>query len=378
MCLFFRKLDWDIQQMENDFLLEGACRENVGIATKTVKKKHLSESKANAVFEKTLFGGDVKELVVRFAKGLPYTQKAVPCIDAVYGAMYGDIVGSRHEGKRMSRESALEDLWGSREYRYEYCLTDDSVLTLASADVIQNISQPVNISSDKNGMYCGETMSMFAESYKKFGKMYPDSGFGSVFVEWLCGNAEDSYGSNGNGSAMRISPVGASGFSVEDTVKLAIASSACTHNHIEGVRGACVEAVCIWLACLPENKTPKGKERIFEYMKEQYSSPGVNLFVDFTLEEVRQTYTYQVQCPFSVPASLIAFHESKSFEDAIVNAMYAGRDTDTNACICGAVAGAYYGVSDEIKNLVLERCNPHQKTVLENFEKYLERKANGN
>ena len=51
----------------------------------------------------------------------------------------------------------------------------------------------------------------------------------------------------------------------------------------------------------------------------------------------------------TVPQALEAFFESTSFEDAVRNAISIGGDSDTIGAICGAVAGAYYGVPDDIR-----------------------------
>jgi len=332
-------------------LAQGACKKTVRQAKKYVQKQRLAESEAHWCFHDALNKGDMRELISR------YTPKRAKhgsvCIDAVYGAMFGDIIGSKYEGKRIDMEDAEQAVQAAYAEPEQHVLTDDSVLTLATASAILSLKQTTDVRT-KKGEYIGKSVSAFSDSYLQFGKKYPQAGYGPAFRWWLEAGERTPYGSNGNGAAMRISPVGAAGMPFRNVIKDAIASAACTHNHIEGIRGACVEAVCISMAAARKSNT---KEQIFEYMRSVYSTPGENLFSRFTMEKAMGVRTHQIQCQFSVPAAIIAFHESVSFEDAISNALMAGSDTDTNACICGAVAGAYYGVSPAVKEFVRSKCD---------------------
>ena len=63
-----------------------------------------------------------------------------------------------------------------------------------------------------------------------------------------------------------------------------------------------------------------------------------------------------------------AFFESTSFEDAIRNAISIGGDSDTIGAICGAVAGAFYGVPDNIRAKAETFLDEPLRQILHNFE----------
>ena len=71
--------------------------------------------------------------------------------------------------------------------------------------------------------------------------------------------------------------------------------------------------------------------------------------LDFTIEEIRQSYEHDMTCEGSVPQAIVCFLDSEDFEDAIRNAVSLGGDGDTQACIAGAIAEAFYGVPDEMQ-----------------------------
>ena len=106
----------------------------------------------------------------------------------------------------------------------------------------------------------------------------------------------------------------------------------------------------------------KSKEEIREYIRENYYP------LDFTLDEIRDDYKFDVSCQGSVPQALEAFFESNDFEDAIRNAVSIGGDSDTIAAVCGAVAGAFYGVSAEVKKFVLGKLDDKLREKLQEIE----------
>lgn len=308
---------------------------------------------------------DVRELIARYKPD--HVERYVPKhkIDAVYGAIYGDIAGSRYEFSEITPdEYALPDANNAKNYR----VTDDSVLTIATIDALYRAAKAENnVDADHIFSYTtlsGDLKNAFAERYQYHGMHHLYAGYGSSFYRWLTEKSEHSdygepYGSRGNGSAMRIASVGALGLSYDETVTLAIASAACTHDHIEGIRGAVVTAVAVWLACAGASK-----EDIFQYVKRIYTQPGMNLFEQFTMREAQAVYVHPVECQFSVPAAMIAVHESVSYEDGILKAMRIGRDTDTNACIAGGVLGALYGIKTDVIDAVNSRLDVEQRGIL--------------
>lgn len=168
-------------------------------------------------------------------------------------------------------------------------------------------------------------------------------GYGNMFYNWLKSSTMGNYNSYGNGSAMRVAPVGWYSNSIEECLNLAKESAIITHDHIEGVKGAQAIACCVYLA-----KIGNTKEKIKEFVEKQF---GYNL--NRTLEEIRPNYKFDATCQGSVPESIICFLESTSFEDSIRNAISLGGDTDTMAAMASAIAEAYY---KDIPNYFHEEC----------------------
>ena len=223
------------------------------------------------------------------------------------GAIAGDIIGSAYESHyTKSLDFEL--------FTPQSTPTDDTALTIAVADCILH---------GKN----------YAVTFKEYGQRYPHAGYGGMFLKWLGNNSLAPYNSFGNGSAMRVSPVGFA-FSNLDTVLLeAEKSAAVTHNHPEGIKGAQAIAASIFLA-----RSGKSKEQICEYVEESF---GYNLHQN--LDEIRPWYRFDETCQGSVPQAIIAFLESNDYEDAVRKAASLGGDSDTLACMTGGIAQAYYG-----------------------------------
>ena len=143
-----------------------------------------------------------------------------------------------------------------------------------------------------------------------------------------------------------------------------------THNHPEGIKGAEATAVAVYLA-----RTGKTISEIRQYVTENYYP------LNFTLDDIRDEYAFDVSCQGSVPQALEAFFESTSFEDAIRNAISIGGDSDTIAAITGGIAEAYYGVPENIRKEAVKFLDVLLLRVLEDFEKeYLNggKKTNAN
>ena len=236
------------------------------------------------------------------------------------GAIVGDIVGSRFEEANCKSKDF--------ELFTDYCFfTDDSVLTMAIAAAL--------VEWKKTG---GDLSELAVDQLCLFGLRYPDCGFGLKFLEWIPGLDHRPYGSWGNGSAMRVSPVGWAANSLDEAIAMSDAVTRVTHNHPEGMAGAAVTAACVYMA-----RTGASMKEMREYVTKTYSD------LSFTLDSIREKYEFDVSCRGSGPQSLEAFFESTSFEDAIRNAISIGGDSDTIGAICGAVAEAFYGVPDEIR-----------------------------
>lgn len=235
----------------------------------------------------------------------------------MYGAIIGDFVGSIYEGENIK----------TKEFPFfqGLCdLTDDSYMTIAVAQAC-------------NTWYGHHDLEFFQEDVKhemrRIGNIYPNSGYGESFFEWLRSDNPRPYYSYGNGSAMRVSPCGFVATSLEEAEALAKASALPTHNHPEGIKGAQAVAAAVYMAF-----NGYGKKEIRAYIREKYYP------LDKTLSEIRPNYSFEISCQGTVPQAIQAFLESTDFEDAIRNAVSLGGDCDTLAAITGGIAEAYYGI----------------------------------
>jgi ADP-ribosyl-[dinitrogen reductase] hydrolase len=223
------------------------------------------------------------------------------------GAIVGDVIGSPFEFQNVkSTDFRLFD-------RGSQC-TDDSVLTVATADALLN----------------GRG---YTEVYQEYFHRFPNAGYGGNFVAWANRRETRPYNSWGNGSAMRVSPVGWARSTFEDVLNEAELSAIVTHDHPDGVMGAQAVAGCVFLA-----RTEHDRDRIRTFVHEGCAYP-----LDKTLDEIRPMYDFHVSCKGSVPVAVQAFLESTDFETAIRLAVSVGGDSDTIACIAGAIAHAFYG-----------------------------------
>ena len=187
---------------------------------------------------------------------------------------------------------------------------------------------------------------------------YPNAGYGGSFAAWATSEFLNPYNSWGNGSAMRVSPVGYAFDDLDRVLLEAKNSAGVTHNHPEGVKGAQAIASAIFLA-----RTGKSKLEIKDYIRSTFSYD-----LDRTLDTIRPDYSFEVSCQASVPEAIIAFLESTDYEDAIRNAISLGGDSDTQACMAGGIAEAFYGgVPDEIATQALLRLDEPLKLVLQAF-----------
>lgn len=236
------------------------------------------------------------------------------------GAIIGDIVGSRFEWHNIKTKDF--DFITGDSFK-----TDDTVMTVAIAKAIMESKDDYSDLGEKA-----------INNMQKLGRLYPGYGYGGHFVEWIYSENPQPYNSWGNGSAMRVSPCGFVAESLEEAEMLAEKVTKVTHNHEEGIKGAVATAKAIFLA-----REGKSIKEIREYLSDYYK-------VDFTLDDIRDEYTFDVSCMGTLPVALASFYESTGFEDAIRNAISIGGDSDTIAAITGAIAEAYYGIPDAIKD----------------------------
>lgn len=238
----------------------------------------------------------------------------------IYGAIIGDIVGSRFEFIGMkSKEFAFFD---------DQCFfTDDTVMTIAVAEALA-------MTTGKRTNLPGITIGCM----QSLGQRYPNCGWGGMFGKWIFSDNPEPYNSFGNGAAMRVSACGWYGKDIPEVRRLSKMVTGVSHDHEEGLKGAECVAVAVYYA-----RKGESKETIREVVQKRYYD------IDFTLDEIRPTYKFNETCQDTVPQAIVAFLESDNFEDAIRNAVSLGGDADTLAAIAGSIAEAYYGIPQWMK-----------------------------
>jgi ADP-ribosylglycohydrolase len=234
----------------------------------------------------------------------------------VLGAIAGDTIGSPYE---FAPNKSMDFPLFCTHSRF----TDDSVLTIAIADILLHDLDLI-------------------DTLKEYSRKYPDAGYGGSYQRWAFSDSREPYNSWGNGSAMRTSPIGFFYNKASDVLKAARICAQVTHNHPEGVRGAQATSLSIFLARQGASKIDIRKE----------ISKWFNYDLSKTINEIRPKYFFDVSCQGSVPQSIIAFLESDDYEDAVRKAVSLGGDADTMACITGGIAEAFYGPIPE--NITLE------------------------
>lgn len=256
------------------------------------------------------------------------------------GAIIGDIVGSRFEFNNYKNVDF--------ELFHNDCdFTDDSICTVATMDWLLGGCK---------GSY-GKTLQSWCRQYNN-----PMGGYGGNFAKWVRSNNPEPYYSWGNGSAMRVSPVGLFFDTLEDTRSAAEATAIVTHDHPEGIKGSVAAAIAIFLA-----RTTKDKSVMREYITKEFDYD-----LSRTCDDIRPTYRFNESCQGTVPQAIIAFLESSDFESAIRLAVSLGGDSDTLTCIAGGIAEAYYGVPEQIKHQAMEYLPTEIQTVLTKFYNHYE------
>ncbi len=253
--------------------------------------------------------------------------------NTIIGAVIGDVIGSVFEWD--NTKTVDFDLFNPR-----CTFTDDTVLTMAIADCILHKKD-------------------FAKTVLEYGRKYANRGYGGRFASWLKYGNLEPYNSFGNGSVMRVSSVGFAFDDIETVLEIAKKSAEITHNHPEGIKGAQGIASAIFLA-----RQTKPKKEIKNFITSTF-----NYNLDFTLDEIRPDYEFDVTCQGSVPQAIVAFLESKDFENAIRLAISLGGDSDTIACMTGGIASAYYKkIPDNILDFVVSKLPDEFIKIIKEFD----------
>lgn len=248
------------------------------------------------------------------------------------GGIFGDIVGSVYEFKEEKPDYNFTLVNKLNHF------TDDTVLMVALADSIIN-NKP------------------FPEKMREYYFNYPRLTYGGSFHKWANSINMKGYNSWGNGSAMRVAPVGFYYNSLDEVLQKAEDSASVTHNHIEGIKGAKAAAGAIYLA-----RTTKNKKNILEFIKRK-----IGYDINLEYDELVTNYKFDESCQGTVPQAIYTFLISENFEDSIRKAITIGGDSDTLACINGGIAEAFYGIPEKFKKNVYSKLDQKLTEIVNEF-----------
>lgn len=255
------------------------------------------------------------------------------------GAIIGDIIGSRFEFSG-SRDRDFE-LFTKRNF-----FTDDTVMTCAIAKALL-ICDGDYYNLSNQAVVC----------MQELGNKYEGRGYGATFLDWLSSAYPKPYGSFGNGSAMRVSPVAYVAKSLEEVKMLARKVTEITHNHPEGLKGGESVAVAIWMAL-----NGYKKDEIKKYIDSHYYK------IKEKYDDLPPLFIIDTSCQETVPLCFYSFFVSNSYEETVRTAVAFGGDADTMACIAGSIAEAYYGISKQIKNKIYKYLDRELLVIVNAFE----------
>lgn len=260
----------------------------------------------------------------------------------MYGALLGDMIGAPYEFDRGNKSKEFPLFCENSRF------TDDSVMTIAVAEALL----------DSRFLDDDSIRAALIKSMRKWGKKYPDAGYGRKFLCWLREKEPKPYGSCGNGSAMRVSAAGWLFDTLEETREKARLTAEVTHDHPEGIKGAEATSGAIFLA-----RTGRSKEEIRDYIVQEF---GYDL--SRTCDQIRPSYYHNESCQKTVPEAITAFLEGTDFEDVIRTAVSLGGDCDTLTCIAGSIAEAFYGVPAILKAECKRRLPEDMAYILGRFD----------
>ena len=233
----------------------------------------------------------------------------------IIGAIAGDVIGSAYEFNP-TRDHDFELFTPKSSF------TDDTVLTMANALWLIDDEQ--------------HTHERLVEIMLDLCRRYPNRGYGGRFANWICDKDPQPYNSYGNGSAMRVSPVGYYAQSLEEALALAKVSAEVTHNHPEGIKGAQATAAAIFLA-------RRGKSK----------------------QDIRDSF--DETCQRTVPEAITCFMEGKDYEDVVRLSVALAGDADTIAAIAGSISSAVDEVPNGITQQVIALLSEEFCTTLLRF-----------
>ena len=268
----------------------------------------------------------------------------MPVPKMILGAVAGDIIGSVYEKQNIHTTDF--------HLFSPFCrFTDDSVMTLAVAKWLME----ENLTDEA-----------LVETMQDLGRTYLNAGYGRQFQKWLITPNPQPYESWGNGSAMRVSPVGWYATSLDEALHLAAVTARVSHNHPEGIKGAqAIAAAMFW------TREGKSKNEIKTLIEQHF-----NYDLQQTLDEIRPTYRFDVSCQGSVPQAITAYLEGNSFEEIIRLAISIGGDSDTIGAMAGTIAACTYPIPEKISRKCYHILTEDLKDILLQFTNFIDKRTN--
>lgn len=284
------------------------------------------------------------------------------------GIMTGDMIGHPYEGLFEIPYNIDPD--HDPLIRQDSGISDDTVMSYAVLQAALEIAEGFPMSR-------GDRVALYRMNLKKYAKSFPDAGYGMAFYNWAVDDGPE-YTSYGNGGAMRAGVIGAVFDDIEDVIENAICSALPSHGHPEGIKGAVVTAVLVWMGFHGATRM-----EMLAYACKHYSEGFWNIETyqktiplnpDASIEELQDLagITVSLSSWITVPETVVNFMHSKSFDGCMRNILRYASDSDTVGAISGGIAAAYYKScrlvidedntkAEEIRNETLKKLKAAEK-----------------
>ena len=262
------------------------------------------------------------------------------------GAIIGDIVGSRFEfANTRSKEFEL--------FHKDCRVTDDSAMTAAVMSTI--LESNLNVEHQyKNNLI---------KNFKEFYRLIPDGDYGLRFDAWLQDPDPQPYSSYGNGACMRVSPCAFTGLRCQDVTKW---TTEVSHNHPLSLNWATLYTRTIEFILNSSMSIRDSKN----YVKQTYIATQGKLssmyYKDSWFQDVK-IGEFDETVQGTMPLAFEAVYMADDFEDAIRNAVSYGGDSDTIACMAGALAEAVFGIPMSIRRRAFAKMPLVMRHVVQEF-----------
>ncbi len=251
----------------------------------------------------------------------------------MYGAVYGDLIGSLYEYREFLSRDVKRMIKASEESELlsdECFISDDTILTVAVRDAFIN-RKPYDETLRKYILEHSEPLNR--EGYFEY--MFSPNII-KCARENMCGN------SMGNGAIMRISSIPEASKTMVFMLNEVMNATRPTHNSPSAIKAALCVSIIIYLA-----KEGIPKDRIKQMIDARYKYD-----YNFNLDTLRENMKFNKTCDDTMPLVLYVIFNTNSFDEAMRMMLSLGGDTDTNCAIVGSIAEALYGMDDSLKSKV--------------------------